>query len=120
MAMQNATKGAGVTAGNAASVAVTFRVLQLASTASDPALPPHQARHMLQSVNSAAGQAAPEDLGVLAACMAETLAFQDATGCLVCADTEYKLLLEIPSPSFARNPSFLLSGLWHCTFHMRG
>lgn len=83
MVMQNATKGAAVTASNAASIAVTFRVLQLASTALDPALPPHQAQQMLQSVNAAARQAAPEDLGVLAACMAETLAFQDAIGCLV-------------------------------------
>ena len=84
MAMQAATRGAAVTASNAASVAVTLRVLQLASTASNPALQgPLQGLQMLQSVNSATIMAAPEDLGVLTACMAETLAFQDATGWLV-------------------------------------
>lgn len=82
--MQNAAMGAAVTASNAAAVAMTFRVLQLVSTASNPALPTDHAQQMLQSVNSAASQAVPNDRGVLAACLAEALAFQNATGCLVC------------------------------------
>lgn len=81
--MQNATVGMAVTASNAAAMAMTLRVLQLASTASNPALPPGQGQHMLQSINSVAQRAAPDDLGVLTACLAEILAFQDATGSLV-------------------------------------
>ena len=82
--MQNATVSTAVTANNAAAVAVTFRVLQLASTVSDPALPSGQGQQMLQSINTAAQQAAPDDLGILTTCLAEILAFQGATGSLVC------------------------------------
>lgn len=90
--MQNAAMGAAVTASNAAAVAMTFRVLQLVSTASHPALPTGSAQQMLQSVNSAASQAAPNDQGVSAVCLAEILAFQSATGCLVCDQTTPVLL----------------------------
>lgn len=90
--MQNATVGTAVTASNAAAVAVTLRVLQLASTASNPALPPGHGQQMLQSINSAARQAPPDNLGVLAACLAETIAFQDATGSLVQDHTNLMLL----------------------------
>lgn len=92
--MQNATVGSAVTASNAAAVAVTFRVLQLASTVSNPALPPGQGQQMLQSINSAARQAVPDDLGVLTACLAEILAFQDAAGSLVCNQINLMLLVQ--------------------------
>lgn len=109
--MQNAAMGAAVTASNAAAVAMTFRVLQLVSTASIPALPPGQAQQLLQSVNSAASQAAPNDRGVLAVCLAETLAFQNATGCLVGDQTNLMLLSQASGCFFCQDTCFLLPAL---------
>ena len=81
--MQDIAEGRTVTASNAAAVAVTFRSLQLASSAPDPVVPPGCVQQLLHSINTSTKQAAKQDQGVLAACMAEALAFQDVSGHLV-------------------------------------
>lgn len=112
--MQDAAPHAVVTASNAAAVAVTLRVLQLASSAcgSGLALP----SGLLQSINTANRQAAHEDLAVLTACMAEALACQDAAGCLVSP----KLFSLLPHPPLRTLASPILlfmciATIWFCT-----
>ena len=85
--MQDAASSGGVSTMDAAVLAVTLRVLVLASSAGQPqaALPLRSALHLLPSINSAITKAANDEIGALAACMAEILAYQHLTGCLVCS-----------------------------------
>ncbi|DBA67335.1 TPA: hypothetical protein ACH3X2_001632 [Trebouxia sp. C0005] len=66
----------GVTAGTAAAVAATLRVLQLTSSASQPALPAEASRQVLQDTNRAVDQSDKGASGVLLTCMAEAVGLQ--------------------------------------------
>ena len=65
-----------MTAGTAAAVAATLRVLQLASSASQPAVPAEASRQVLQEMNRAAGQSDTGASSVLLTCVAEAVALQ--------------------------------------------
>ena len=65
-----------MTAATAAAVAATLRVLQLASSGSQPAVPAEASRQVLQEIKRAAGQSDKGASGVLLTCMAEAVALQ--------------------------------------------
>lgn len=65
-----------MTAGTAAAVAATLRVLQLTSSASQPALPAEASRQVLQDTNRAVDQSDKGASGVLLTCMAEAVGLQ--------------------------------------------
>jgi hypothetical protein len=65
-----------VTAGTAAAVAASLRVLQLTSSASQPAVPAEASRQVLQEINRAAGQSDKGASSVLLTCMAEAVGLQ--------------------------------------------
>lgn len=77
--LQAATGGASISAANAAAAAATLRVLQLARSASEPALPAGADVKLLQQINRAASQTQGAGLSVLLACMAEAVALQQAS-----------------------------------------
>lgn len=57
-------------------MAATLRVLQLASSVSQPAVPAEASRQMLQDINRAAIQSDKGASGVLLTCMAEAVGLQ--------------------------------------------
>ncbi len=65
-----------MTAGTAAAVAATLRVLQLTSSASQPAVPAEASRQVLQEINRVAGQGDKGASSVLLTCMAEAVGLQ--------------------------------------------
>ena len=65
-----------MTAGTAAAVAATLRVLQLTSSASQSAVPAEASRQLLQEINRAAGQGEKGASSVLLTCMAEAVGLQ--------------------------------------------
>ena len=77
--MQGATGRASISSANAAAVAATLRVLQLARSASEPALPAGADVKLLQETNRAASQTQGPALSVLLACMAEAVALHQAS-----------------------------------------
>lgn len=74
--LQAAQGSCGVTAGTAAAVAASLRVLQLTSSASQPAVPAEASRQVLQEINRAAGQSDKGASSVLLTCMAEAVGLQ--------------------------------------------